>query len=280
MKKILTSHDTSNKLEIYSEHLPQSLIVVGSNGMGKETVLRELAEKVAGPKWFHSTKILEPISDKKQISIDQIRELKGSLKLSTSKLRIILIPHAEKLTTEAQNSLLKMLEEPPTMTHFLLATPKISNLLITIQSRSIIWPLAKPSIEEIHNYFPTNSKLELDKAILVSERRPGMLVELVDEGIGHDLIVSLDTAKEILSLNEFSRMCLVNNITKDPTSLNNLLNALEIVCRSALHNVVDKEDQKSTKAWQKRLKYVETAISQLDKNIQTKLVISKLFLML
>ena len=75
-------------------------------------------------------------------------------------------------------------------------------------------------------------------------------------------------------------MCLVNSLVKDSKGLGELLNAFEIICQSALHNVASKGDEKSTKAWQKRLNYVEKSISQLEKNIQAKLVISKLFLML
>ncbi len=280
MSDILISHNTKIKIQIFADHLPQSLILVGSSGMGKETLLKKIAEEVGGNRWAHRANIIEPLEDKKQISIDQIREIKAGLKLSTDKIRLVILPHAEKLTIEAQNSLLKMLEEPPVMTHFLLATPKLSDMLKTIQSRSVIWLLVKPNNEEIYSYFPNIERKVIEKAILVSARKPGLLFSLLDEGSEHGLIASLDTAREILSSNEFDRMCLVNSLVKDSKGLGELLNAFEIICQSALHNVASKGDEKSTKAWQKRLNYVEKSISQLEKNIQAKLVISKLFLML
>lgn len=272
--------NTKNKFEAFAKNLPQALIVVGSNGMGKETILKKLAEHVCGTKWRHSTNILRPLDDKKQISIDQIREIKASLKLSTNTKRIVIIPNAEKLTTEAQNSLLKMLEEPPALTHFLLGVSKLSSLLVTIQSRSAVWLLVKPSNAEILEYYPGVDKEKIDKAILVSERKPGTLHSHINDEAGSELFASIDNAREVLGSSEFDRMCMVNSISKDPKSLVNLLDALEIICQSALHNVIGKGDQKSMKAWQKRLKYVEQAITQLEKNIQPKLVISKLLLML
>ncbi|MBP7820523.1 hypothetical protein KA025_00205 [Candidatus Saccharibacteria bacterium] len=280
MTNILMGINTKNKFEAFAKNLPQALIVVGSNGMGKETILKKLAEHVCGTKWRHSTNILRPLDDKKQISIDQIREIKASLKLSTNTKRIVIIPNAEKLTTEAQNSLLKMLEEPPALTHFLLGVSKLSSLLVTIQSRSAVWLLVKPSNAEILEYYPGVDKEKIDKAILVSERKPGTLHSHINDEAGSELFASIDNAREVLGSSEFDRMCMVNSISKDPKSLVNLLDALEIICQSALHNVIGKGDQKSMKAWQKRLKYVEQAITQLEKNIQPKLVISKLLLML
>lgn len=280
MSKILISKNSSKKLDAFTQDLPQSLILVGAIGTGKETILTNIAEKIIGNNWLLNTRIIEPLEDKKQISIDQIREIKASLKLSTYSIRIIIIPHAEKMTIEAQNSLLKMLEEPPAMTHFLLGCPNIRSLLNTIQSRSVTWLLVKPSSKEIENYYSDIDRNIIAKAIVVSDRKPGLLNSLINVGPEHELYNSIDTAREVLASDVFDRMCLVNNLVKDPRSLENLINALEIICKSALYNVISKGEEKSTKAWQKRLNLVEQSIAQLELNIQPKLVISKLFLML
>lgn len=71
------------------------------------------------------------------IKIEETRELKEKLKLKpfSGKKKLVIIYNAENLTKEAQNSLLKSLEEPPEDTVILLSTPNENLLLPTIISR-------------------------------------------------------------------------------------------------------------------------------------------------
>jgi len=75
--------------------------------------------------------------DKSSIGIDDIRLLTHTLSLSPrySPYVIGVIDHAESLTEEAQNALLKTLEEPPPKARIFLSTPTYSSLLPTIISR-------------------------------------------------------------------------------------------------------------------------------------------------
>ena len=79
----------------------------------------------------------------KSIGIKEIRELKKKIshKPFGQKYKIIFIKHAEALTTEAQNALLKTLEEPPGHTIIILSVPSPASLLPTIQSRCRIFHL-------------------------------------------------------------------------------------------------------------------------------------------
>lgn len=89
--------------------------------------------------------ILKPSADistitplKKHISIDQIRDLKRTIfqKPLSKKPKLIIIQEAQKLTVEAQNALLKILEEPPKHAIIILEASDKSTLLPTIISRS------------------------------------------------------------------------------------------------------------------------------------------------
>ncbi len=72
-----------------------------------------------------------------QISINQIRELEDFVNVSTHRhgYRIILLHPAEAMNANAANALLKMLEEPPANTLFLLVTHEPKRLLPTVISR-------------------------------------------------------------------------------------------------------------------------------------------------
>lgn len=75
-------------------------------------------------------------TDRKNISIDDIREvIRLCGQFPGSKGRVVIIEKAESMTQQAQNTLLKTLEEPPEGTHFFLITERPENLLTTIISR-------------------------------------------------------------------------------------------------------------------------------------------------
>lgn len=75
---------------------------------------------------------------KTQISVDQVRQLIQLLSLtnhSTTALRVVLIHPAEVMNMASANALLKVLEEPPNNTIFILVSHQVHRLLPTIMSR-------------------------------------------------------------------------------------------------------------------------------------------------
>jgi DNA polymerase III subunit delta' len=86
----------------------------------------------------------------KEIKIDQVRALSDFMNISTHRqgLRVIVLYPAEALNTAASNALLKMLEEPPPGTVFLLISNSLDRLLPTILSRCRKLALAQPSPDQ------------------------------------------------------------------------------------------------------------------------------------
>jgi len=86
----------------------------------------------------------------RRIGIDQVRQLAETINLSTHRggQRVICLWPAEALTTESANALLKMLEEPPPQTVFILVTNNINALLPTILSRcrKLSMPMPEPAV--------------------------------------------------------------------------------------------------------------------------------------
>ena len=76
----------------------------------------------------------------KKISIDQVRLLQKeiSLKPYQGRFKIFIIEQAQRMSEQAANSLLKILEEPPEYSLIILSAPDRSGLLETIISRSQI----------------------------------------------------------------------------------------------------------------------------------------------
>lgn len=81
------------------------------------------------------------------ISVKTVRELRARLsyKPHSSSHHLVFFPEADALTVEAQNALLKILEEPPSPAVFVLAVPSPERLLPTIVSRCQKVSLLTPS---------------------------------------------------------------------------------------------------------------------------------------
>ena len=85
------------------------------------------------------------------ISIDRIRELKhvASLKRHQRGYQVFLISQADRMTPEAANSLLKLLEEPPQGLVLILTTSRLERLLPTIISRCQVIQFAPLHPDEV-----------------------------------------------------------------------------------------------------------------------------------
>lgn len=81
--------------------------------------------------------LLQPLPDKRDISIEQVRELQQMLSLRPfeAKRKACLIEPAERMSIGAANSLLKTLEEPPGHGLLILLTNQADLLLPTVRSR-------------------------------------------------------------------------------------------------------------------------------------------------
>ncbi len=104
--------------------------------------------------------ILEPKETKSKIGIEDVRILqkKMFLKPFKSPIKAALIKNAELLTTEAQNSLLKLIEEPPNSTIIILTASNKDALLATILSRCKIIELKDTAHEFSESEISQNLK--------------------------------------------------------------------------------------------------------------------------
>jgi len=133
-------------------------------------------------KWENNPdlKIIEKIKTKKSIGIDEVKPISNFLKIKPlGSKKIIIINEANSLTTEAQNSLLKILEEPPLYAQIFLEANSIENLLPTILSRCQKFKLSRDisdtsenennfltmTLAERFDYCETLSKLEKEEVL-------------------------------------------------------------------------------------------------------------------
>lgn len=126
--------DVASKLSAFAKQLPQALLLTGKSGVGLSTIARSI-EKDFVPHAYLRPELLTKTSTLPQIGVERIRELYTLSRGKRSETAIVIIDDADTMTESAQNSFLKLLEEPPANTHFILTTHSPESLLPTIKSR-------------------------------------------------------------------------------------------------------------------------------------------------
>ena len=95
------------------------------------------------------------VREKASLGVKEIREQVTSdaqIKPYSSAYKVYLIDEAEKMTEEAQNALLKTIEEPPEYAVFLLLASRQELLLQTVLSRCILLPLHPVATDKIKQF--------------------------------------------------------------------------------------------------------------------------------
>lgn len=117
------------------------------------------------------------------IGINQVRSLHSTLALKPyySSRRVCVIDDADTLTEQAQNSLLKSLEEPAGGSVLILVAHRPSALLPTIRSRCQMMRLRPLRVEELAEYLESQQGMSPKQAALaaaLSEGCPGLAMQL------------------------------------------------------------------------------------------------------
>lgn len=133
--------------DLASGRLAHAFILEGPKGSGKRmlalTVCAALADDSRAARLIFSdcapdVQTVRRSGDRKSIGVDEIRALRASAFVLPCDLdfKAYLISDAETMTAQAQNALLKILEEPPQNVYFFLLCQSASALLPTVRSRA------------------------------------------------------------------------------------------------------------------------------------------------
>ncbi|MCK5811989.1 MAG: AAA family ATPase [Clostridiales bacterium] len=190
---------------INNDIFPHACILVGEKGTGKKIFAKAVANallcenpidakpcqncthclsaSVNGITEFYQLK-----ANGKSIKVDEIREIikSMSLKPTISQRKIYAIYDGEKMTPQAQNSLLKIFEEPPPYGYIIITVNNLEGIIPTVLSRATTYQIGNNSQSEILKFLQMQS---LDKELLT-------LASHYSEG-------SIGKALKILSSEEF-----------------------------------------------------------------------------
>jgi DNA polymerase-3 subunit delta' len=286
MKGLVLNPLTERQLEAFAAKPAHALMLVGPIGSGKHTLARNIAEEILDlpPEGFsnHPYALLIAPEEGKAIGIEAARQLDQFLALKVpgkaAHDRVIIIEDAHLLTTEAQNALLKTLEEPPEGTIIILTANHEQTVLPTIRSRVQVvpvGPLERANLEAHFNGQDFDAK-SIDRAYSISGGLPGLMDALLHESEDHPLVLAAGKARELLGKSAYERLAMVDELAKQKALALDVTAILQQMARLSLHNA----SGPVAKRWQNILSASYEAGEALAANAQAKLVLTKLMLSL
>lgn len=126
---------------------------------------------------------LQIVETTSSIGINEIREIKKKTAIKQGEHTIWIILEAERMTIQAANSLLKILEEPPEGNIFLLVTDSPNRLLPTILSRCVSVPfkrLHEPELLGLLKAIIPQAKDDNEKCMVVARMANGSIGDAIE----------------------------------------------------------------------------------------------------
>ncbi|ENZ00820.1 hypothetical protein HMPREF1092_02473 [Clostridium thermobutyricum] len=171
-----------------SNTLSHAHLIVGANGIGKSKVADIFSSLILNKELFKANvDSIEYRPKKASIGVDDVREIieEVNKKPYEGDKKVITIFSGEKLTIQAQNALLKTIEEPPKGVFIIILTTSIEIILETIKSRCQIYKLTPLSNEEIQSYilkkYGNIETIDFSPALSYAGGIPGRLEKFIDD---------------------------------------------------------------------------------------------------
>lgn len=293
----IIGHDKQLKqieADIASGNLAHSYLLAGPNSVGKFTVARKMAGILQCKSDFcHNCSTCLQISKgshidtlemsgKDSIKIADVRKLIERANMTRqSEYKVFLIQSIERMTIEAANSFLKILEEPPEKTIFILTTNNLRSLLPTIISRVRVIKFGSVSMrflkEKLTALYPDREEADLHKACLFSLGKTGKAVELMEnpESLAKYIEFYHHVQNFLDHKNIVDRFTYIEDLLAEEGDLEKFLNILTHVLRSKVL-----EGHNQSRKYIETISNIEESSILLKKNINSRLVLENLMLSL
>ncbi len=295
------------------ETLRHAYLLTGPSGVGRRTLATRLAQALNCPspkapgvpcracrtcKQIEAGQnidlmVVQAESEGGTLKVEQVREVTKflSLKPYQSAYKTVIFLRFQEANANAQNALLKTLEEAPSFGLLLLTADNAEQLLPTIVSRCEILRLRPPGVEAVTEFLVSKG-LEAEKARLLghlSGGRPGYALRLsTDEKTLNFRAEKLDDLRALLAAKRRDRFAYAEKLAKDKDAFRQALLIWLSYWRDVLLKTsgaqaaltnVDRSDEIESLTYRVDLSQarqiaetLETAIERLEKNVNARLL--------
>lgn len=241
-----------------SGRFPHALIIEGEEGIGKKTLAKDIAcalvcrgdDKPCGECSQCKKAIAAihpdiseyiPAGTANSFHVDTVRNIINDAYVQPNEAdyKIYILANAHCMNQNAQNALLKILEEPPKYVVFILTTNSKSALLSTVLSRSVCVSLEGVDIERAANYITSYCE-NVDyntakKTVETFNGNIGKAIDSLQDSKTSELVdVCNKICKALATSNEYEMMTLCSVFQKDRQGVVFACDLLKSIFRDAL----------------------------------------------
>mgnify|MGYP001155859493 FL=1 len=236
---------------IKTGNLSHAYIINGEYGSGRQTIASALAKTIqcqsktddtdacgvctsCKQAESHNHPDIKYIThDKTSISVNDIREQLNndiSIKPYSSEYKIYIIPDANKMTEQAQNALLKTIEEPPVYAIIILLTENCVSLLPTIRSRCVTLTMNPIEKDKICTYLENKFQLEPEQAQIAANYCQGNIGKAIRFASSSDFIEMKNQVLKLLkNLDSMDIASIIDTIKEFSTHKNDINDYLDLM---------------------------------------------------
>ena len=236
---------------IKTGNLSHAYIINGEYGSGRQTIASALAKTIqcqsktddtdacgvctsCKQAESHNHPDIKYIThDKTSISVNDIREQLNndiSIKPYSSEYKIYIIPDANKMTEQAQNALLKTIEEPPVYAIIILLTENWDSLLPTIRSRCVTLTMNPIEKDKICTYLENKFQLEPEQAQIAANYCQGNIGKAIRFASSSDFIEMKNQVLKLLkNLDSMDIASIIDTIKEFSTHKNDINDYLDLM---------------------------------------------------
>jgi len=188
-------------------NIVHTLMFYGASGCGKTTIARIFGSAL-------DCEIIEKnAADDRGIDAmrNLIYEAKTGSFFTESKNRLFILDEAHSITKDAQNCLLKIIEDTPKHTYFIFCTTDPKKIIGTIKNRCTQFEFNKLSRSELSGLLKYVSS---EEGIAVDDDKRALLLES-SEGCPRQLLVNLNMVRDIEDLEESAKLIYKKSLETD-----------------------------------------------------------------
>ncbi|MBW3538481.1 hypothetical protein KY386_03250 [Candidatus Parcubacteria bacterium] len=288
---------TASQLEAVAAHPHAAYIFTGPRHIGKLSAALLLAQRLncadgggdgcrgcsliaAGN---HPDVTLVSPTDKASTGIAQVQALQQAVSLTrydSLGKRVVVVESGDSLTTEAQNCLLKTIEEPPLGTVMILLTEQLTSLLVTVRSRCQVVQFRPLSADRIGTYLRSQLALEADKAshiALLAAGSVGLATSLARDSELYESYRQAELmAERIGRSSRFERLVLAQELAQSSVDVERLVSTLTRDSRRHLRRTAATGDHSSMSEAAVQLRAIERFERHRASNVSLKTALAGL----
>lgn len=260
-KKFLGNEKIKEQISymISSKRLPHAIIIEGEEGIGKKTFAREIASALvcrsdgekpcyACSQCSKAQKNIHPDiyeycapGGAKSFHIDTVRDIINDVYMAPNEAdyKIYILGNAHCMNENAQNAILKVLEEPPAYAVFILTVNARTMLLETVLSRAVVLS-AEGVSDRVGADFITAHSDDADyntarEAMAAFKGNIGKAMASITGGKMQRMFQLVDeVGRAVMADSEYELIKALGSFNKDRAELSSVLSVLKTVFRDAL----------------------------------------------